>query len=432
MLNALFLDALRREFAICVPPDYALEGRPLDRDTMRAHVLEPHGAFRDRYFANNALPPKVAEAATPRSRVAAFFRSKRDGGQSPRAQTPRSQASGGEPAEPVADNEVERVDDPYPHLLCTGPAWPEGPVRARILGEDEIKTGDGSAHVFVLDRSIAAWADPAHAEVPPAVLFGDSAEDNVMTATDALDKLDIDGTLLTALNKELQAFRERYEPLQGYEEDLFKRVESIAKTQARRWVGSLGSNCLSMRRAQRAASLAVNSYVHGRLYQFVFPAMCAIEASASAEFEVGAEAIQQSAKRLQDFDVPEGIATRLSLGSLQPLFNRFNVATTPFDKMQVSSSIITAITALITHAAGGNEGVSADLLVPVLALSLATFPPRDMAAQVAYTERFLPREATAGADEARSYALVSFRAALEYIRRYSDEDAVQRRLSDVS
>jgi hypothetical protein len=418
-LNALFMDALRKEFAVCIPPDSALNGQPLDEKTMRMHILVPSPVLQDHYTVLSGEPEaekgftlfkKTPRGATPR------------GGATPATTPPAG------PSPP--ENTVRKVTDPSPVLICEGPAWPGGPATIAILFEDEIRTGEGTARVMVLAKSLTDNRKPNLAANAAAMvsLFGDSKDDNAMTASDTLFRLDRTGELMRCINSELQSFRDHYEPVGGYEEDLFSRVKSIAEMQARRWVHVLGSNFVSYKRSMRSTVLAVHTYVHARMYQFVFPAMCAIEAEASAEFEVGSDTIRNAGRTLLDFEVPAGLAQAINMVSLERLFDRFNVATTPFDKVQVACLIMDTITTLITRASSG-EAVGADLLVPVLALSLALYPPRDMAAQVAYMERFLPNEALSGGDESRSYALVSFRAALEYIRRYSDEGEVKRRMS---
>jgi hypothetical protein len=436
-LNALFLDALRKEFAVCIPPDSALGGEPLDEATMRMHILVPSPALRDHYTILGADPSAALEKSKSDDKFAFFKRTPRG--------PPAKAVPSASPATPragattangslVADNKVEHLDAPYPMLRVEGPAWPNGPHDIRILFQDEIRTGDGSAKVFVLDRSLCdspAGGHAAERRSPQIALFGDSPDDNVMSATDTLFSLDRTGQLMRCINSELQNFRDHYTPLRGYEDDLFARVRGIADGQAKRWVRELGTNFLSRKRSMRSTLVAVNTYVHGRLYQFVFPAVCSLEVEASMEFECGAEAITNSGKSLADFEVPDAIAHRIDMEPLRLLLDRFNVSTTPFDKVQVASRVMDAITAMIERAGQGTESVSADILVPVLAVGLARFPPRDMAAQVSYVERFLPNEALTGADEARSYALVSFRAAVEYIRRYSDESEVTRRLSRV-
>ena len=444
-VNAVFMDAVRREYAICVPPDCDLGADGFDERCLRAHILVPHGAFRDTWLLEG-LTAVVAEARTPRSsRIPAVFR---------RSESPQPRSDALSPTgKKAVPNEATLMDSRCPQLQLSGPAFAKpapgvgsnvppsassdaeaNTVIVKVLAEEEIKTGEGCARIFVIERSVLALAGKERATATPIpTVYGDSPDDNVMAATDALFSLDVTGELMRSLNSELQSFRDHYEPIQGYESDLFDRVSSIARNQSHRWVMRLGSNFVSRRRSERATALAVHSYVHGRTYQFVFPAMCALEATSSAEFEVGAERIQASAKSLVDFDVPQSIAQRLNLAPLDRMFHRFNGSTSPFDKVQVACAIMSSITDIVNRAsAASGEGCGADILVPILALSLASHPPRDMGAQVAYMERFLPEEATRGNDEARSYAVVSFRAALEYIRRYSDEEDVARRLSDIS
>lgn len=379
-LNALFREALRNEWLVCLPPDCSLPSGPNGAllpptvETMRFHMFEPDTVFKGRFraVANSKALVLVDE-------------------------------------DPKRQNQLVRV-------RIDGDGWPnEGPSSAAVLFSEDIRTGgEGRARIAVLDRALVGVPPPHPAKF---VHFGDNPDDNITHATELLFNVDRTGELMRCLNSEVQAFRDHYEPVPGYEDDLFNRVASIAETQSRRWVGALGKGFVSRAKSERAIRLAVNCYVHARLYQLAFGAMCELHEPDEAAFLEGVEAMRGSSTALADLDVPDRVARSLNLEPMRSAFDMLNVGTTPFDKLQYACNALETVSNCVRKADPRSD-LAADVMVPVFAFSLAKYPPRFMTAHVAYTEQFLPDDATAGCDETRAYSLVSLRAAMQVVQRF--------------
>ena len=247
--------------------------------------------------------------------------------------------------------------------------------------------------------------------------------DCVHDAMDYLFALDSDDFgLLQNLNASVDRFRNTYEEIPGYEEELFHRADTICHREIERCLEHMTA-CnvrLSKIKSEYSVTLAVNSFIHSRFYQIIFSAFTTLHSADEEQFnqQTGLYRNSNPQRRLQvDFGVDQAIADHIDLSPVGQALDLLNVSTNPFDKLQCLSRAIKKIEKCVeqtsTFSGMTAADVSADVMFPLLSMSLASYPVKLLLTHFKYTQRFLPPCTLQGTEW--EYTIVTFEAAIEYL-----------------
>lgn len=359
--SALFQRALKEKLIICIPPDCAVAAAGGVSDHLVTwHLLQP-----DRRFNNRAI---------------------------------------------CLANKQATVELSPGMLATTGEVW-KVHTAINVVTEEHMTNSDREpVRLLMLDRSLLSEADTF---VPSMKQFG-SPGHCVHDAMDFLYDIDRGGQLIHRLTAELSGFRDSFESIPGFEDDLFRRVLDMCSRHTTSWMSQLSNRTFSTKRFRISVTLAIESFVHAKLYQLVFPQICQLTSAdeESAKRHINAFKAKHGTVdvQLSQFGVPASMAN-LELTAVGRAIHSLNHCITPFDKLQclakIDETIAEAVPPELKHE------LSADVMFPMLSYCLVKWIPKDLCAHLYYLSRFMDRDIYDGTES--DYRFVQFQAAVMHL-----------------